>query len=976
MAHQPKAYKKFVATAATATLVATAIVPVASAATAASDFTDVNSNYKDAVSYLVQEGITNGKTATTFGTTENITRGDAAVFIARALELDVDNAKDQGFTDLNNRVKNAVNAIVEAKIAGGKSDTKFDPDANITRQEMAKMLANAYDLTAKENANFKDVNSNWIGYVSALKEAGITLGKTDTTFAPTANLTRGEFALFMYRAEGAPAVGEVALSSVKAVNAKTIEVTFNKAVDTDKAVIEVLRGTFKQNVTADWAEDKKSVQLIGAGNFQAADYTVNVTGLGEKTLTGSVKIEAQKVASIQILSDVAVLSVNPVGGLIAADDTTTTATVGYTVKDQYGTDITETTPVTTNGNTVKAEKGKVTVSGLAGKRVGDLVPVVLVHANSGTTTTATVKLSAAAAVADVAVDGVYNAKGEKVELTDATKADSAYVVINLKDQYGNAITPGDTQTEATGVIVTNTNPLVTKLKNNDKVTVATIGGKKKFVLVFDKVDASNNVEFRAGSAELLFITTMDGKTFKHTVNVSETKTTDAVSVGQPEHAIINEDVLLPITVLDKEGNVITDKDLLTHATKGIKVNGTALLAADKTKLTVKDGQVYYNLGKATGSAENFVTATVSTATHKIATVTYKTTAQAKPVAIRGLKNPLIIKAGQSSAALDFSKVNVEDQYGRTMTSTTWAAASAGTTKYTIGVKAVAENNEFISVNTATNVVTAKTKNGTSNIVLYLKDSSITDQNNELKEVANSAVQQQVRVTDGTEYSDYEIASLGKVQAGVAKEFTVNGLLNGGKVALDEGEYTAKISGGKLSSTAVSEEFTIAEGDLNTNTAGPVDTEFTLQVTINATGKVIEQKFIVSPDAKVVEDFFFTTAAVNSSYDNAKAITEAIVKVGADGYTVASKLVEEDGTTEKTINVATVDQYGNESVVALAPSTVTIVPEKVGDVTITGNGTPAANAKLKAGVNESVITVKVKVGTATKELKVTLKRVAE
>lgn len=116
MAHQPKAYKKFVATAATATLVASAIVPVASAAETKS-FTDVSKAYADAVNYLVAEGITQGTSATTFGTTQNITRGDAAVFIARALKLDVDNAKDQGFTDLNSRVKNAVNAVVAAEIA-------------------------------------------------------------------------------------------------------------------------------------------------------------------------------------------------------------------------------------------------------------------------------------------------------------------------------------------------------------------------------------------------------------------------------------------------------------------------------------------------------------------------------------------------------------------------------------------------------------------------------------------------------------------------------------------------------------------------------------------------------------------------------------------------------------------------------------------------------------------------------------------
>ena len=200
MAYQPKSYKKFVATAATATLVASAVAPVASAS-----FTDVNSNYKDAVNYLVQTGIADGMSETTFGVASVIKRGDAAVMIASALGLDTTTAPDAGFKDLNTRVAGAVNAIVKAGIANGKTETTFAPDAAISRQEMAKMLANAYGLTATTNASFEDVNSNWLPYVSALVEAGVTFGYNDTTFGSTDSVTRGQFALFVYRAEGSPA---------------------------------------------------------------------------------------------------------------------------------------------------------------------------------------------------------------------------------------------------------------------------------------------------------------------------------------------------------------------------------------------------------------------------------------------------------------------------------------------------------------------------------------------------------------------------------------------------------------------------------------------------------------------------------------------------------------------------------------------------------------------------------------------------
>lgn len=164
-------------------------------------FTDVSSNYRTAVDYLMEKGITSGISDTAFGTAQNLKRGDAAVFIARARNLTVDHTNDFGFTDLNARVADYVNAIVAAGIASGKTSTTFDPDAKITRQEMARMLANAYQLNATSKADFTDVSERWIDPVSALKENRITFGKTAHTFAPTENLTRGEFALFIYRAE-------------------------------------------------------------------------------------------------------------------------------------------------------------------------------------------------------------------------------------------------------------------------------------------------------------------------------------------------------------------------------------------------------------------------------------------------------------------------------------------------------------------------------------------------------------------------------------------------------------------------------------------------------------------------------------------------------------------------------------------------------------------------------------------------------
>ena len=55
MAYQPKSYRKFIAGAAAAAVVAPVVAPVASLA--ATNFTDVEAKYQEAVDFLVSKGI-------------------------------------------------------------------------------------------------------------------------------------------------------------------------------------------------------------------------------------------------------------------------------------------------------------------------------------------------------------------------------------------------------------------------------------------------------------------------------------------------------------------------------------------------------------------------------------------------------------------------------------------------------------------------------------------------------------------------------------------------------------------------------------------------------------------------------------------------------------------------------------------------------------------------------------------------------
>lgn len=271
MAYQPKSYRKFVATAATATLVASAIAP---AVGAASNFTDVAPKYKDAVDYLVANNITQGTSDTLFGTHDNIKRGDLAIWLAKALKLDTTGAAASGFVDTKGTRYDAYVSVLKAKgFISGKSATEFAPNATVTRGEMAIMLSNAYDLKSDTATKFTDAVGNYKTAIQGLYAYGVTTGKSDTMFGTSMNITRGDLAIFLKRA--AEVVKTPAVVSVSAINAKQIEVKFNKAVTAATAEDEVNYTVRKSGdasfvalagVTADLAADGKSVVLTADGS--------------------------------------------------------------------------------------------------------------------------------------------------------------------------------------------------------------------------------------------------------------------------------------------------------------------------------------------------------------------------------------------------------------------------------------------------------------------------------------------------------------------------------------------------------------------------------------------------------------------------------------------------------------------------------------------------------------------------------------
>lgn len=288
--------KKFLATATTAVIAASSFAGVAGAA---ANFTDVNDSYKEAVDYLVSKGI-KGTSETTFGTYAPIKRVDAAVFVVKALGLDVESAPASGFTDVPERAVKEVNALKAAGITSGKTATSFGAQDLITRGELAIWLDRAFELEGEGDiSKFTDATGIYTEAIKALVANNITNGTSDTTFGTKDNAKRGDFAKFVKRAaDTKDKVVTPKVSEVKELNAKQVAVTFNTEIDSDsiianaetKALVPgVVHITAIEDaaafgsVTGELSEDGKTLILTAANKF---DGRYNMAVVGAESANG------------------------------------------------------------------------------------------------------------------------------------------------------------------------------------------------------------------------------------------------------------------------------------------------------------------------------------------------------------------------------------------------------------------------------------------------------------------------------------------------------------------------------------------------------------------------------------------------------------------------------------------------------------------------------------------------------------------
>ena len=639
------------------------------------------------------------------------------------------------------------------------------------------------------------------------------------------------------------------------------------------------KGSVVVNATATVSADKKSVNLELASKLFEGEYTVNVTGLTDAALTGSVKVENEKVASVKLLSEVA-----PVIVTTNKDNTVSMkeATVGYQVLNQYGEDITSSPLASgiqwTASNGVKAVdngKGVLNLTSPVDFKIGDKVAITGINAATNTVVSGSVTVSNASTVDSLTFQGIYNKDGKELT-SDSTPSDFP-LLVDVKDQYGNALKADKVNSD---VVFTSSNESLVKVK-----TAKDGQGAKKDQVGLELQFGPNSS--LGGKATITAISKTTGKVTQFEVNVKAASKLDSFTLSAPSEIVAAGDtVKIPFTAADQYGTAIT---------KAKDITGVNFSATDGVVPVLKsdaNGNAYVEYKPTTKGTKVII---VTTSTGKVSQLTLDVKDTAEPVTIESLKDVSTTLAVGGSATIELKNLVVKDQYGRLFDLKDKLGASKD--KYQVIATETTDNDSVdvtgtFQANDGKLTVTGANK-GSEDVTLTLQKHNGT----KFEDVVTSPIKVTFNVTDKSAFTSYAVGDVGTIYADgpsdntFTKDLKVYGVTaKGDKVLLPSKNFTVatgndllSYSDGKLDAKASTDDIKKAFGDkseIKTTLTVVVDGQdspvtLTKEVTIsNAAPKADTVEF----DSEKVTDGATTISSLALAGANDTAALASVLKV--------------------------------------------------------------------------------------------------
>lgn len=310
-------YKKFIATSATATLVATAVAP---AGLAAEKFPDVKKDtpYYEPIHALAEMGVIEGYTDGTFKIRDKVTRAEASrmLSVIRGFKA----TKEAKFPDVKQDVwySDGINALYSQGLIDGYPDGTFKPNEQMSRAQFARLVVEAYELPIVEDVKlpFTDVKEDvwYTKYIKTLYHYGFIKGIDEKTFAPNASIDRGDFAILLHKVETnyrdivEPVDPDIdpKVEDVSAINAKQVKVEFSQpfglnGTETDSYLVRDTTTGAANDVKAVTKVDEKTVILTLTDAYRVStDVAVTVDNV---YVAGSIKDKFPKFSTVVNVHD-------------------------------------------------------------------------------------------------------------------------------------------------------------------------------------------------------------------------------------------------------------------------------------------------------------------------------------------------------------------------------------------------------------------------------------------------------------------------------------------------------------------------------------------------------------------------------------------------------------------------------------------------------------------------------------------------
>lgn len=168
----------------------------------AKSFPDLNKGIME-IEYLIEKGVISGYPNGTFRPNNQVTRAEATTMVGIGLKLD-GTKRLPPFSDVRSTLfaSGYIASAYEKSIISGYPDGTFKPNHQITRGEMAIIIAKAFNLTEQKKITYTDVPKGHPKYsaINLVASAGISSGYPDGSFKPNDYITREHVAILIARA--------------------------------------------------------------------------------------------------------------------------------------------------------------------------------------------------------------------------------------------------------------------------------------------------------------------------------------------------------------------------------------------------------------------------------------------------------------------------------------------------------------------------------------------------------------------------------------------------------------------------------------------------------------------------------------------------------------------------------------------------------------------------------------------------------